>query len=147
MSIKDILITGKTAKLPGDFNLNNTTTKAQPVRRHKYGVAARDDRTAQGIVFDSKREMEAFLRLQQAEKAGAIRHLKRQVPFTWEIVYRANGKEYVKREKYVSDFTYVEKVGDVDTFVVLDVKGVRTAVYKRKKRIMLELYGIKIKET
>lgn len=142
MSIKDILITGKTAKLPGDFNLNNTTTKTSPVRRHKYGVAAREDRTTQGIVFASKREMEAFLALQRAEKAGAIRHLKRQVPFVWEVVYRADGKEYVKKEKYIADFTYMEK----NVLVVSDAKGVRTRVYLHKKRVMKELFGIEIRE-
>lgn len=139
MNIRDILITGVTARLPGDLKEQESK---QPARRHKYGVAAREDRTAQGITFASKREMEAFLGLQRLEKAGVIRDLQLQVPFQWEIVYRANGKEYVKREKYIADFTYWED----DEFVVSDAKGCVTAVYSRKKRIMRELFGIEIRE-
>lgn len=133
------LITGVTARLPGDLKEQESKP---PARRHKYGVAAREDRTAQGITFASKREMEAFLGLQRLEKAGAIRDLKLQVPFQWEVVYRANGKEYVKREKYIADFTYWEG----DKFVVSDAKGCVTSVYSRKKRIMRELFGIEIRE-
>ena len=139
MNIKDILITGRSARLPGDLERQEP---AVPRRRHKYGVAAREDRTTQGITFASKREMEAFLRLQMAEKAGAIRDLRLQVPFAWEVVYRANGKEYVKKEKYIADFTYTEG-GD---FKVADAKGCRTQVYVRKRRIMKELFGIEIVE-
>jgi hypothetical protein len=135
MNIKDILITGQ------KFDINEHLLKAR-VKRHKYGVAAREDRTTQGIVFASKREMEAFLRLQTAERAGIIRHLKRQVPFTWDVVYRANGKEYVKKEKYIADFTYMEG----RDFRVADAKGCRTQIYNRKKRIMKELFGIEIVE-
>jgi hypothetical protein len=139
MSIKDILITGKTARLPGDLEQRQPDMTR---KRHKYGVAAREDRTAQGIVFASKREMEAFLALQRLEKAGVIRHLKRQVPFRWDVVYRANGKEYVKSEKYIADFTYMEG----DKFVVADAKGAVTKTYTNKKRIMKELFGIEIRE-
>lgn len=139
MNIRDILVTGRTAKLPGDMKEQESKP---PARRHKYGVAAREDRTAQGTTFASKREMEAFLGLQRLEKAGAIRDLQCQVPFQWEVVYRANGKEYVKKEKYIADFTYWEG----DEFVTADAKGFRTSVYKHKRRIMRELFGIEIRE-
>ena len=139
MNIRDILITGVTARLPGDLKEQDSKP---PARRHKYGVAAREDRTAQGITFASKREMEAFLGLQRLEKAGVIRDLQLQVPFQWEVVYRANGKEYVKKEKYIADFTYWEG----DEFVVSDAKGFRTGVYKHKRRVMRELFGIEIRE-
>lgn len=139
MNIRDILITGVTARLPGDLKEQDSKP---PARRHKYGVAAREDRTAQGITFASKREMEAFLGLQRLEKAGVIRDLQLQVPFQWEVVYRANGKEYVKKEKYIADFTYWEG----DEFVVSDAKGARLQTYLRKKRIMRELFGIEIRE-
>lgn len=50
------------------------------------------------------------------------------------------GREIV----YVADFTYFDKEKGVP--VVEDVKGMRTAVYKLKKRLMAERYGIEIAE-
>ena len=47
--------------------------------------------------------------------------------------------------KYVADFVYT----DVETgeTVVEDTKGFRTDVYKIKRKLMLKVHGIKIKET
>lgn len=140
MSIKDILITNRSARLPGDRKEQGDD---RPQKRHKYAVAAPEDRTVQGITFHSKREMEAFLALQRLEKAGVISELRRQVPYKWDVVYRANGREYLKSEKYIADFTYLED-GEL---VVHDVKGARLQVYLRKRRIMKELFGIKIRES
>ena len=44
---------------------------------------------------------------------------------------------------YIADFTYMEN-GEL---VVEDVKGVRTDAYKIKKKLMLWVHGIRIKET
>ena len=46
--------------------------------------------------------------------------------------------------KYVADFTYVEK-GRL-TRTVEDVKGLKTDVYKIKRKLMLYRNGIRIKE-
>ena len=87
--------------------------------------------------------MEAFLTLQSLEKGGAISELHRQVPFQWDTVYQANGREYRKVEKYIADFTYIEN----SKLVVHDAKGCITRVYAHKKRVMKELFGIEIRET
>lgn len=143
--LQEILITGKTFDPPG-------SPKKQPPaggrseKRHKYAVSPRDERTVDGLTFASKREMRAFLALQMAEKAGAIRDLKMQVTFKWDTVYRANGQEYIQSPPfyYKADFTYT----DVATgeFCVIDAKGCKTPEYRRKRKIMRALFGIEIME-
>lgn len=90
-----------------------------------------------GIKFASKKEARRYQELKQLEEAGEIRHLKLQVPFT---LFEKN--EYGRVIKYVADFTYYEG----DQYVVEDVKGILTPLYKLKKRIVAEHFGIKIKE-
>lgn len=91
-----------------------------------------------GIRFDSKKEAKRYLELKILEKAGAIKDLRRQVPYVL-----INKSRYGRAIKYVADFVYYED----DKLVVEDVKGVRTPVYKLKKRLMAEVYGIEVKET
>lgn len=156
--LQEILITGKTFDPPGSPK-KQPPAGGRPEKRHKYAVSPRDERTVDGITFASKREMRAFLTLQMAEKAGAIQNLRRQVRFTWDVTYSANGQEYKKTESYIADFTWVEN-GEA---VVADVKAMteekymarrkRTKkrmesmeVYLRKKRIMQALFGVCVKE-
>lgn len=86
--------------------------------------------------LDSKREARRYEALKLLERAGEISNLKRQVRFRLEV----NGHLICN---YVADFTYTEG-GD---FVVEDVKGVRTPVYKIKRALMLAVHGIKVTET
>lgn len=96
---------------------------------------------------DSKREAKRATELKLLEKAGVISHLQEQV--VYELIpsqYRiVNGKKKcVERAmKYIADFQYVEN-GET---VVEDVKGFRTEVYKMKKKLMLFIHDIQIKET
>lgn len=142
--LQEMLITNRTAQLPGGQRKQPADSRQE--KRHKYAVSPRDERTVDGITFASKREMRAFLTLQMAEKAGAIRDLKMQVTFKWDTVYRANGQEYIQSPPfyYKADFTYT----DVATgeLVVVDVKGCKTPEYRRKKKIMRLLFGIEIRE-
>ena len=93
-----------------------------------------------GILFDSKREAHRWIELKYMERAKLITDLKRQVPF--ELI-PAYGKRPGERAiKYIADFTYFEN----GKMVVEDAKGVKTDVYKIKKRIMRWRYGIEIKE-
>ena len=91
-----------------------------------------------GIRFDSKKEAKRYLELKILEKAGVIKDLRRQVPYVL-----INKSRYGRAIKYVADFVYLEN----GQLVVEDVKGVRTPVYKLKKRLMAEVYGIEVKET
>lgn len=91
-----------------------------------------------GIRFDSKKEAKRYLELKILEKAGVIKELKRQVPYI--LIDKSC---YGRAIKCVADFVYLEN----GQLVVEDVKGVRTPVYKLKKRLMAEVYGIEVKET
>ena len=46
--------------------------------------------------------------------------------------------------RYIADFTYNDQSGQL---IVEDAKGVKTPVYRLKRRIMAEIYNIEIKET
>lgn len=85
-----------------------------------------------GKRFMSKAEAGRYVELRKMELAGKISHLALQVPFKFRC-----------GAKYVADFRYVED----GKCVVEDVKGVKTAMYRLKAKMMLEEFGIKIRET
>lgn len=91
-----------------------------------------------GIKFDSKREAGRFLELRMMERAGLVKDLKLQVPFE----LNEDGKFSYK---YIADFTYFD-VQKNET-IVEDAKGAKTVTYKKKKKLMLKIHGINIKET
>lgn len=98
-----------------------------------------------GQKFDSMKEAARYQELKLLERAGEIRDLKRQVPFVViPAQYDDKGKLLEREVKYVADFTYVEK-GRL-TRTVEDVKGLKTDVYKIKRKLMLYRNGIRIKE-
>lgn len=74
------------------------------------------------------------------EKAKAIQDLKTQVAFP--LIGKS---EYGREIKYIADFTYYEN----GKLVVEDTKSpaTRTPVYRLKKRLLAERYGLIIKET
>ena len=92
--------------------------------------------TVDGITFASKKEAARFVELRLMERAGEIGQLTLQP--VWPLV--VNG---VKICNYIADFQYRTPVGRI----VEDVKGVKTPVYKLKKKLMLAVYGIEIYET
>lgn len=90
-----------------------------------------------GIKFASKKEAKRYVQLKAFERAGLIKNLRLQVPY--QIIAKS---KYGRAIKYIADFVYIE---DEQT-VVEDVKGYRTDVYKLKKRLMAEVYGVEVKE-
>ena len=97
-----------------------------------------------GITFDSTIEANRYRELKLLERAGKIKDLQRQVSYTLIPAQRdASGKLIERSCRYVADFVY--RI-DGET-IVEDVKGVRTPEYKIKRKLMLQLYGIRIKET
>jgi hypothetical protein len=95
--------------------------------------------TVEGIRFDSKREAARYVELRTLLAAGCIQKLELQPEFQLVV---STGKSV---GKYRADFRYY----DVDKleWIVEDVKGVRTPVYRLKKKIVEEVYGIDIVET
>ncbi len=117
--------------------------------------------TVNGITFDSKKESRRYEELLLLERAGIIQNLQMQVPFTvipqqTEITERYSTKTgnrlkdkitVLERETtYIADFTY-QKNGEL---VVEDVKGYKNstayAVFVIKRKLMLQVHGIRVKE-
>ena len=104
-----------------------------------------------GMVFDSKREADRWNELKLLEKAGEIYGLKRQVEFVLldkqysktEFTKRGKPRVAEKKLSYVADFTYFNKDHE---YIVEDAKGFRTESYRIKKKLMLFIHGISLKE-
>ncbi|MBD5427512.1 MAG: DUF1064 domain-containing protein [Treponema sp.] len=107
--------------------------------RSKYGAR----RTA---TYDSLKESRRAAQLRLLQHAGEIRDLKEQVRF--ELIPRqldaVTGETLERACSYIADFTYRLSDG---TFVVEDTKGYLTDVYRIKRKLMLYVHGIRIKET
>ena len=116
--------------------------------RSKYG-----NRKSGG--YDSKKERHRAFELKMLERQGIISDLKEQVKFelipaqyeTYLVPLKtkmAERKRCVEHAcSYIADFTYYDEEG---AYVVEDAKGFKTEIYRLKKKLMLQKYGIKIKE-
>lgn len=122
----------------------------QHPRRSKYGAKKIN---IDGEIFDSKREAKRWQELKLREDLGLISDLRRQVKYVLVPAQREpdtvgarggihRGKLIEREVAYYADFTYKQN-GET---VVEDVKGMRTEVYKVKRKLMLERYGIRIQE-
>ena len=112
-----------------------------------------------GMTFDSAKEYRRFRELSLLETAGEIRDLRRQVRFELIPVQRIDGKLVERACCYVADFAYYAvirgqeeddagNVYNVETWepVVEDTKGFKTKDYIIKRKLMLWVHGIRIKE-
>lgn len=125
-------------KIRGYTEIRKTENKAvietQGGKKGKYG---NKKDTVNGITFDSKKEAKRYKELLLLQKAGEIGQLRLQVPYE----LNPGGTHSLK---YLADFVYVDaKTGET---IVEDVKGFRTREYKKKRRLMLKVHGITIKE-
>lgn len=112
--------------------------------------------TVNGITFDSRKEARRYQELLLLQRAGVIRDLKMQVkyvliPAQYEVYerYGKNGQRLKDGEKliekecaYFADFVYEEN----GKMVVEDTKGVKTKDYIIKRKLMLYIHGIRVKE-
>lgn len=95
-----------------------------------------------GYVFDSKREAKRYAELLLLEQAGEIHDLQRQVVFPLIPSQKIDGRVAERKCDYRADFVYYEG----DKMIVEDVKGFRTDDYIIKRKLMLWIHGIRIKE-
>jgi|GEM_PF-1049915 len=82
--------------------------------------------------FDSKKESDYFNNLKLKESLGLITAIQCQVRFKLSVCY------------YIADFVYLNL--ESGCWEVLDVKGVKTAVYRIKYKMMDNELKIKVKE-
>ncbi len=106
-----------------------------------------------GTTFDSLKEARRFRELRLLETAGEISDLQTQVKFVLipaqyepDIVGKRGGMKHgklIEREcSYIADFVYTQDGKQV----VEDTKGFRTEAYIIKRKLMLYVHGIRIKE-
>jgi hypothetical protein len=114
--------------------------------------------TSDGIAHDSQKEANRWCELKLLERAGKISDLDRQVEFelipnqyeTYER-FSKNGKRLKdgiklveRRVCYVADFVYTD--ASTGQTIVEDTKGVRTKDFIIKRKLMLYIHKIKIRE-
>lgn len=78
-------------------------------------------------------------------RAGQIRELKLQPQFTLQESFVTPTGERVQAIRYVADFSYVNALGEK---IVEDVKSTatKTQKYEIKRKMMLDKFGISIRE-
>ncbi|MEQ2775068.1 DUF1064 domain-containing protein [[Clostridium] innocuum] len=121
---------------PDGRKYTSAQTPPTKPKKSKYGAVKTK---VDGIMFDSKREASRYQELRLLEQVGEITNLRLQVPF--ELIPKS---KYGMPIRYIADFTYNDLNGQL---IVEDAKGVKTPVYRIKRRLMAELKGIEIKET
>lgn len=95
--------------------------------------------------YASKKEARRAAELKHLAQTGAVSDLREQVAYL--IVPKAigpDGRVIERAAHYVADFVYRDATGRE---VVEDTKGMRTDVYKLKRKLMLMVHGIRIVET
>lgn len=108
-------------------------------RKGRFPRSSAEQRTCDGITFDSKREMLRWQKLRLKEIAGLIFDLKRQTQYSVEI----NGQHYCR---VTWDFEYTTAEGRA---VIEDVKSTGTAkdpAYRLRKRAFEIYYGVEVSE-
>lgn len=120
---------------------------ASPQVRNKYGAKRVGSHA-------SKREHYRAQELRLMERAGLISDLREQVPYVLiPAQYGECGKDFKGRTSrilleracsYIADFVYTDKA--TGQTVVEDTKGFRTKEYIIKRKLMLHVHGIRIKE-
>ncbi len=116
---------------PDGRKYTSAQTPTEKPKKSKYGAVKTE---VDGIMFDSKREASRYQELRLLEQAGEIANLRLQVPF--ELIPKS---KYGMPIRYIADFTYNDLNGQL---IVEDAKGVKTPVYRLKRRMMAEKYGI-----
>lgn len=92
-----------------------------------------------GILFDSKKEARRYQELVLLKRLDLIKELELQKKFV--LIPKQKGE---RECSYIADFVYkLPSSGDV---VVEDTKGARTQAYIIKRKLMLYVHGIRIKE-
>lgn len=117
----------------------------------KYGAQKKQ---YNGMTFDSARELRRWQELELLQRGGVISNLRRQVKYVLIPAQHEpdttgarggvhRGKLLEREVAYYADFEYVDEQGHV---IVEDAKGVRTPEYVIKRKLMLYIHHIQIRE-
>ena len=95
--------------------------------------------------FDSQKEAQRYAELRLLERGKVISDLRLQVKFPLIPAQKdENGKVIERAVNYIADFVYIDK--KTGHTVVEDTKGFKTKEYIIKRKLMLHIYGIRIRE-
>lgn len=114
---------------------------------NKYGARKVIDPVT-GEKFDSAKEHRRWCELRLLERAGKITKLRRQVKYVL-IPAQYDGKVKLESEtSYIADFVYKD---ETSSEIVEDTKGYKKGagyqLFVIKRKLMLQKYGVRIKET
>lgn len=113
--------------------LAKKTGNKKPKKRSKYN---NEKTVVDGIKFDSKKEAEYYIQLKLLKKAGEIRDIGLQPKFELQPGFEKNGVKY-QPITYIADFVITNNDGTTE---IVDVKGVKTQVFKIKKKLFEYMY-------
>lgn len=119
-------------------------------RKNGIGIVPRESKykskkvVIDGITFDSKKEANRYKELKILKSAGVIECLELQKIFELQPSFKKNGKTY-RKITYKADFYYFDN--EKGKYIVEDVKGFKTEVYKLKKKMFEYIYkDLELKE-
>ena len=97
-----------------------------------------------GHTFDSKREAARYGVLKLLERTGTINDLELQPRFELIPKQRRDDGRPERACEYVADFRYTDtRTGQT---VIEDAKGMRTRDYIVKRKLMLQVHGMSVRE-
>lgn len=126
------------AKFPVNPFAHGVRSNQSSCKRNKYGAKRVGEHA-------SKKEHSRANQLKLWQRAGLISNLREQV--SYELIpaqHDSAGKLIERACRYIADFVYYNENGEL---VVEDTKGFKTPEYKIKRKLMLLVHGIRIKET
>jgi hypothetical protein len=100
---------------------------------HKYHA---EPEYLDGHRFASRKEALRYIQLRALQRGGHLSGLELQPSYDLHV-------GSIRVARYVADFRYREG----ERVVVEDVKGVRTPLYRLKKKMVEAEYGFRIRET
>lgn len=122
----------------------NRMTRDEYIGRYTAKAGSNKYHAQKSGGYASRKEHRRANELRLMQRAGLISDLREQVPYLLIPAQRsANGKLLERACSYVADFVYTDKDGKT---IVEDTKGIRTDVYRIKRKLMLHVHGIQITE-
>lgn len=100
--------------------------------------------TIDGHAFDSKREAARYTELKLLQRAGLISDLALQPSFELIPKQRRDDGKAERNCVYIADFSYHDE--EAGKRVIEDAKGVKTRDYIIKRKLLLQVHGISVRE-
>lgn len=129
-----------------EFRALQRRQQAPAAKRSKYGAVKT---TIDGITFDSKREASRYQELQHLLSAGKIFRLELQPVYRLCVFWPEwKAREPIMIGHYVADFRYCNAAGCLCAWgcTIEDVKGMKTPLYRWKRKHVEAQYGVQIRE-